>query len=187
MPFSDSHRLRHAARVLRQGGVVAYPTEAVYGLGCDPWNRAAVYRLLALKQREVAKGLILIASDPAQLAPFVAQLPPERMAEILASWPGPNTWLMPARAGTPVWLTGRFATLAVRVTAHPLAAALCRVYGGAIVSTSANRADHVPARTALRVRVVFGDALDAILCGPCRGADRPSTIRDGASGRVLRA
>lgn len=184
---SPSHRLRHAARVLRRGGVIAYPTEAVYGLGCDPWNREAVYRLLAIKQREVAKGLILIASDIGQLTPFVDGLPPERMAEVASSWPGPNTWLLPASATTPVWLTGRFETLAVRVTAHPLAAALCRVYGGAIVSTSANRAERPPARSAFRVRATFGDTLDAILCGPCRGADRPSTIRDGASGRFIRA
>ena len=183
---SDSHRLRHAARILRRGGVIAYPTEAVYGLGCDPWNRAAVYRLLAIKQREVAKGLILIASDVGQLAPFVAALPAARMAEIMASWPGPNTWLLPARATTPVWLTGRFETLAVRVTAHPLAAALCLVYGGAIVSTSANRADRPPARTAFRVRTTLGRELDHLLVGPCRGADRPSVIRDGATGRVLR-
>jgi len=117
----------------------------------------------------------------------VEQPPAERMDEILGSWPGPNTWLMPARATTPVWLTGRFETLAVRVTAHPLAASLCRVYGGAIVSTSANRAERPPARTAFRVRATFGDELDDLLVGACRGADRPSIIRDGATGRLVRS
>ena len=122
MSLSVSHRLRLAAHLMHRGGVIAYPTEAVYGLGCDPWNGEAVARLLAIKRRDVSKGLILIAADAAQLAPFVEELPAARMAEIRASWPGPHTWLLPARAITPRWLTGRFDTLAVRVTAHPLAA-----------------------------------------------------------------
>ena len=181
------HRLRLAARVIARGGLVAYPTEAVYGLGCDPWNRAAVLRLLALKRRDPAKGLILIAARPAQLVPFVESVSPDRMAAILASWPGPNTWLLPARAGTPDWLRGRFATLAVRVTDHPLAAGLCLAYGGAIVSTSANVAARAPARAAAEVRRGLPHGLDLIVTGACGGSDRPSTIRDGRTGRVLRA
>jgi L-threonylcarbamoyladenylate synthase len=184
---ASRHRLRLAARVIRRGGVVAYPTEAVYGLGCDPWNLDAVHRILAMKRRDVAKGLILIASDPTQLEPFVLPLPAGRMDEIRASWPGPNTWLMPARAHTPRWLTGRFDTLAVRVTAHPLAAGLCSAYRGAIVSTSANLAKRPPARTALGVRIALPGGPDLILAGACGGSERPSTIRDGRSGRVLRA
>lgn len=181
------HRLRLAARVLANGGVVAYPTEAVYGLGCDPWDEAATNRILTIKGRERIKGLILIAADPIQLVPFVEVLPGPRMAEILGSWPGPNTWILPARPRSPSWLRGRHDSLAVRVTAYPLAAGLCRAYGGAIVSTSANRAGRVPARTAFLVRRVLDEAPDYILTGPCGGADRPSTIRDGRTGRVLRA
>lgn len=181
-----AHRLRLAARCIRRGGVVAYPTEAVYGLGCDPWNGEAVARLLAIKRRPASKGLILIGAEPEQLWPFVERLAPELMEPILASWPGPNTWLLPARDITPKWLTGRFDTLAVRVTAHPLAAALCRVHGGAIVSTSANRAEHPPARDSLGVRLALDDGPDYLLAGPCGGADRPSRIRDGRTGRVLR-
>lgn len=184
--LAGRHRLSLAARVMIQGGVVAYPTEAVYGLGCDPWNEDAVHRILAIKRREVSKGLILIAADPSQLEPFVLPLAAERMDEILASWPGPNTWLMPTRPETPEWLMGRFDTLAVRVTAHPLAAGLCRAFGGAIVSTSANVANRAPARTALGVRIALPGGPDLILAGACGGAERPSTIRDGRSGRVLR-
>ncbi|WP_295445290.1 Sua5/YciO/YrdC/YwlC family protein [uncultured Thiodictyon sp.] len=180
------HRLRLAARVIAHGGLLAYPTEAVYGLGCDPWNATAVMRLLALKRRDPAKGLIVIASQVEQLAPFVLPLWPERMSEILASWPGPNTWLMPARRGVPDWLRGRFDTLAVRVTQHPLAAGLCRAYGGAIVSTSANVADRPPARSAIEVRRRLSGGLDLILAGACGGADRPSIIRDGRTRQVLR-
>nr|WP_210424604.1 Sua5/YciO/YrdC/YwlC family protein [Marichromatium bheemlicum] len=187
MPPAQRHRVRLAAAWLRAGAVVAYPTEAVYGLGCEPRDGAAVARILEIKQRDPAKGLILIAADFAQLESYVEPLDVARMREVRASWPGPNTWLLPARPDTPDWLTGRFSTLAVRVTAHPLAAALCRAYGGAIVSTSANRADHPPARDARVLRLALADdGPDHILYGACVGAERPSTIRDALTGRVLR-
>ncbi|HEY5719640.1 MAG TPA: Sua5/YciO/YrdC/YwlC family protein, partial [Gammaproteobacteria bacterium] len=115
-------RLRAAARAVRRGGVIAYPTEAVYGLGCDPLDAVAVFELLELKGRPVGKGLILIAADFAHLRPFVDEVGPAAMAAVHASWPGPHTWLLPARAATPPWLSGDFDTLAVRVTAHPVAA-----------------------------------------------------------------
>ena len=178
-------RLRLAARAVRRGGVIAYPTEAVYGLGCDPRDPVAVLDLLALKSRPVHKGLILIAADFAQLRPFVQEAAAGRMAEVLASWPGPHTWLLPARAQTPEWLTGEHPTLAVRVTAHPVARALCRLVGP-LVSTSANPAGRQPARDPLSVRRYFGDELDLVLAGPVDRTRGPSAIRDAASGRLLR-
>lgn len=186
-PDLPGQRLRRAVHIIAGGGVVAYPTEAVFGLGCDPRNWDAVARILSMKRRDVAKGLILIAADPEQLEPFIQPLAADRMAEIHASWPGPNTWLLPVRPETPRWLTGRFETLAVRVTAHPLAAALCRAYGGALVSTSANQASRRPARTVLQVRLALDESPDMILAGPCVGSDQPSSIRDGRTGRLLRA
>ena len=179
-------RLALAAHWLACGGLVAYPTEAVYGLGCDPRDRSAVHRLLALKARPEGKGLILIAADWIQLEPYVRSLGPERMAAIHGTWPGPVTWLLPARPGAPRWLTGDHATLAVRITAHPLAAALCRRWGGALVSTSANRASRPPARTPLGVHLALAGGLDYILTGRCGGAARVSSIRDGTTGAVLR-
>ena len=107
--------LRQAARALRHGGIIAYPTEAVYGLGCDPLNAAAVLRLLTLKNRPMDKGLILIASDFQQLIPFVRTPDADIMRRINATWPGPVTWLLPAKAETPAWLCGAHDTLAVRV------------------------------------------------------------------------
>lgn len=182
-----THRLRFARDCLRSGGVVAYPTEAVYGLGCDPRNEPAIARLLNLKRRPPDKGLILIAADFADLQAFVQDLPPARMKDILASWPGPNTWLLPVRAETSRLLRGRFDTLAVRVTAHPLAAALCRAFGGALVSTSANLASRRPACFAWQLSRRIGGVPDYVLVGDCGGEARPSCIRDGCSGRVLRA
>ena len=187
---TSPHALRTAARVIAAGGVVAYPTEAVYGLGCDPLDANAVRRILAIKQRGEDKGLILIAADFGALRPFVEILDDERMAEISSTWPGPNTWLLPARPDTPRWLTGTFDTLAVRVTGHAGAADLCRAWAnfgcGALVSTSANLSGRPPVRTALHVRLQLHDAPDLIVAGPCGRHPRPSTIRDGRSGRLLR-
>lgn len=171
---------------MRAGGIIAYATEAVFGLGCDPRNGLAVRRLLGIKGRSAAKGLILIAADLAQLLPFVAGLPSGRAQQILASWPGPVTWILPARPGTPRWLTGGRATLAVRVTAHPGVAALCRACGTALVSTSANRSGRPPARSPLQVRRRLGPLIDYLLPGDCGPERRPSRIIDAASGALVR-
>src|SRR5512135_637523 len=106
----NARGLQQAARILRQGGIVAYATEYCFGLGCDPRNRDAVLRLLRLKRRSVIKGLIVLAADISQLAPYVADIPPQ----VLASWPGPHTWLLSARPGVPGWVTGRHDKIAVR-------------------------------------------------------------------------
>lgn len=186
MPAVSRLHLAQAVRVLRGGGVVAYPTEAVWGLGCDPRDEAALARLLALKRRPAHKGLILIAAAIDQLTPYIQPLDAAQLARIGNSWPGPNTWLVPCRPSVSPLLRGAHATLAVRVTAHPLAAALCRAFGGAIVSTSANRAARPPARSALQVRTRLGAGVDYILPGALGGARQPSTIRDLASGALLR-
>jgi len=180
-------RIRQAARIVHRGGLIAYPTEAVYGLGCDPLNAAAVQRLLALKQRPMDKGLILIAADLDQLRPFLQPLSADDEATVQATWPGPVTWLIPARAETPRWLRGSHDTLAVRVTGHPLPAALCRHLGHPLVSTSANRSGQPPARSPLAIRRAFGNAIDLTLSAPLGGRQHPSTIRDLASGRIIRS
>lgn len=178
---------KQAARTVQAGGVIAYPTEAVYGLGCNPLDADAVLQILDLKQRPAEKGLILIAADLQQLLPYLQPLSAALRRKVEATWPGPVTWLLPARAETPWWLRGTHDTLAVRVTAHPLAAALCRACGMALVSTSANRAGQPPARSALRVRRVFGHQVDRIVHGPLGESARPTEIRDGRTGKVLRA
>lgn len=181
-----SFRLHRYAALLDDGGVIAYPTEAVYGLGCDPRCYAAVVRLLELKGRSARKGLILIAPEPGWLAEYMAPIRQEMAERMTASWPGPVTWVVPAAARVPAWLTGGRGTIALRVTAHPLASALCRAFGGALVSTSANRAGGSPARTALRTRLLFGPHLDAIVPGKTGELDRPTRIIDARSGAILR-
>lgn len=172
---------------LHEGGVIAYPTEAVYGLGCDPFNETAVLRLLAIKQRPLEKGLILIAAEPSQFESFIEPSVFAQYPQVLDSWPGPHTWLLPCKPDTPLWLRGIHDTLAVRVTAHPLAAALCRAFGKPLVSTSANPNSSEPARTAAEVKAMFSDdQLDMIVEGETGGLDKVSAIRDARTGRQLR-
>lgn len=179
--------LRQAARALRDGGVIAYPTEAVYGLGCDPRNERAVSRLLALKHRSPRHGLILVASEFEQLQEYLAPVPDAVTARILSSWPGPQTWVMPAAPACPLWLTGEHDSIAVRVSAHPVVRALCTTSGMALVSTSANRRGHPPARSALGCRMRFGQALDLIVPGKTGEQANPTAIRDALSGATIRA
>ncbi|GAB3346743.1 L-threonylcarbamoyladenylate synthase [Lysobacter tyrosinilyticus] len=176
------------ARVLREGGVVAYPTEAVWGLGCDPLQEAAVQRLLAIKERDVAKGLILIAAQRAQLDGLLDwdALAGERRALVEASWPGPNTWIVPATARVPRWITGAHAGVAVRVSAHPIVAALCTTFGGPLVSTSANRAGEPPAYDRGQLDPLLLAQLDGVCEGETGGQAAPTAIRDAATGAVLR-
>ncbi|MGQ4879178.1 L-threonylcarbamoyladenylate synthase [Billgrantia sp. LNSP4103-1] len=176
-----------AAAALRAGGVIAYPTEGVWGLGCDPDSDAALAHLLRLKQRDPAKGLILVAASIEQFAPWLEGLAPELHAPLVASWPGPNTWLVPDNGRSHALVRGAHDCVALRVSDHPGVVALCRAFGGPIVSTSANRASEPSAMSAIEVKAIFGDALDAIVEGELGGLDRPSTIRDLRSGRVLRA
>jgi L-threonylcarbamoyladenylate synthase len=167
--------------------VIAYPTEAVFGLGCDPDSEQAVKQLLALKQRPWEKGLILIAADYAQLAPYIddGALNEQQRAAIFASWPGPVTWVIPARPQTPALLTGRFSSLAVRVSDHPLVQQLCRQFGKPLVSTSANLSGEEPCRTVAEVIQQFGDAFP-VLAGNVGGRLNPSEIRDALTGEQIR-
>jgi L-threonylcarbamoyladenylate synthase len=174
---------------LRRGGVIAYPTEAVWGVGCDPADEATVLRLLALKQREIGKGLILVAAHLDQLRPWIDldTLPPQRVTEVQASWPGPHTWILPAAASAPRWITGDHDGIAVRVSAHPVVIALCEAFGGALVSTSANPAGAPPPASAEDLDPALLQAIDGLTVGETGGLARPTAIRDARTGRVLRA
>ncbi|MCP5147469.1 MAG: Sua5/YciO/YrdC/YwlC family protein [Pseudomonadales bacterium] len=171
---------------LAAGGVVACPTEAVWGLSCDPWDERAVMRLLELKRRPVSKGLILVAATESQLQFLLQHLSPEQRGQLSAGWPGPVTWLIPHRGRIPPWISGDHDTVAVRVSGHPVVNALCAAWGGPLVSSSANRAGAQAPRAAFQVRRYFGERLDYILAGAVGGSARPSVIRDLASGRILR-
>jgi len=178
--------IREAVRHIAAGGVIAYPTDSVYGLGCNPCDGVAVLHLLALKQRSPAHGVILIGSELDQFTPFIEPLTPAITRRISRTNGAPVTWILPCRPETPAWLTGRHDSLAIRVTDHPVAAALCDAWGGALVSTSANIHGRRPATSPLDVRKAFDGRLDYILHGTAGATNRPSTIRDGLTGEVLR-
>lgn len=178
-----------AVTTLRAGGVIAYPTEAVWGLGCDPAHEAAVHMVLRLKQRPVEKGMILVAADLPQLEGWVRldALPDARQRAVLASWPGANTWILPAGPRARSWVTGGHSGIAVRISAHPLVEALCRAWGGPLVSTSANLAGEPPARTREELDPRLLRLLDGILDGQTGGLAQPTPIRDALSGSILRS
>ncbi len=177
-----------AVDALLIGDVIAYPTEAVFGLGCDPDNEQAIKRLLVLKQRPENKGLIIIAADISQLLNYVRDdlITNEMWQAVKQTWPGPVTWLMPAKTSVSRLLTGEHDTLAVRVTAHSVARQLCEHFGKPIVSTSANISGLSAARSVEEVNQQFANGLSCIVDGVVDRAASPSEIRDLLSNQVIR-
>ena len=169
-------RIHNAAVRMRQGGIIAYPTESVYGLGCDPFNSQAVMRLLELKQRDWRKGLILVAADFQQIEPLVCVNDITALANTMQRETNVVSWLIPRSHNLPSWISGQYESVAIRLSRHPVIIDLCREMGHAIVSTSANPSTRKPATTAMQVRQYFGDQLDAIIHShqPCDG--QPSQL-----------
>lgn len=185
--------IKRAAHVLWRGGVIAYPTEAVWGLGCDPENQDACLALLQIKKRPVEKGMILVAADMQQFEPLLAPLPAEQQDLLAQAWAaqhatGAVTFLVPdTRCQVPGWVKGEHEAVALRVSRHPLVRALCTAFGGPLVSTSANIAGRPPARTRLAVEKNLGRQLDFVVPGELGGQTNPSRIIDLQTGRTLRA
>ncbi len=176
-----------AGEVLSNGGVIAYPTEAVWGLGCDPQNEEAVHRILTIKQREVSKGLILVAANQEQISPLISSLTEDQRKLLNESWPGPVTWLLPDPDNViPSWIKGEHASVAIRVSAHPIVVELCQAFEGPIVSTSANQAGEPEIRSRLIIEEQFSDKIDAVVEGELGSSLQPSEIRDITSGAQLR-
>ena len=167
----------------KQGKVFAYPTEAVYGLGCDPDNKSAVMRLLEIKNRSISKGLIIIASDFSQVEKY---LQPLLQTQIAFTTPSENTYIFPALDSAPKWITGDFNSLAIRITIHLIARELCQILDSALVSTSANLEGLEPAKTAEAVLDQLGNKVDIILEGALGDLQSPTKIFDSLTGEVIR-
>jgi len=172
--------------LLRAGGVIAYPTEGVFGLGCDPRNGDALQRILRIKGRLASKGLFLIGASESQLWRYACTVDDARMSTVRDTWPGPVTWIFPARDELSPLITGGRNTVAVRVTSHRGAAALGAKFGGALISTGANLSGARPARTRLHVQRVFGERVDGIAPGRVGELQGPSMICDIASTQIIR-
>lgn len=176
-----NNTIAQAVNILKQGGIIAYPTEAVFGLGCDPFNKKAVLKLLALKKREVKKGLILITATWEQVRHLTtANAPPSESA-------APITWIFPASKHAPTWICGEHKTLALRLINHPTAKQICLKFGGPIVSTSANIEGQSPARSKNEVLQQFPAGIDLIVDGVTGGCKNPSEIRDASTGKIIRS
>jgi L-threonylcarbamoyladenylate synthase len=173
--------------IILQGGIIAYPTEAVFGLGCLANNEASLQRLLSLKKRSADKGLILIASQIEQLAPYIQPLKPEQIEKILKVHDNATTWLVPATLTTSPLLTGKHQTLAVRITSHPPIRQLCQQLDQPLVSTSANLSHQPAALTTQKVKEYFQEDIDGILDAPIGFQPTPSMIIDLKTGRIIRA
>lgn len=187
--IQEQQKIDQAVEVLQQGGVIAYPTEAVYGLGCDPKNIAAIKKILKLKQRQKEKGLILVAENFEQLKPYLQPLEKDIEQKLLDSWHDSMnaiTWLVPVNETTSEYLKGQFDTLAVRVSQHPVVKELCHKFKGAIVSTSANISTQDAARTCQQVKQIFENEIDLIIDGETDFNAQPSEIRDALTNKIIR-
>ena len=179
--------LDRATSIVRVGGVIAYPTEGCYGLGCDPRNTRAITRVLRLKRRGWKPGLILLASDWRQVRCFVDESFQDAVARARATWPGPYTWLLPARRYVSRWIRGEHDEIAIRVTAHPIAADLCRRAGGALISTSANFHGQPPAMSGREAHRLFSSKVDCVLSGASGDSSGPTEIRNALTGVIVRS
>lgn len=181
-----------AAQILRQGKVLAYPTEAVWGLGCDPMNEQAFLEILRLKQRPIEKGVILLAGQISQVEHLLKNLAPQIRQQVIETWTHrtqterATTWLLPADESIPQWIKGDHPQVAVRVTTHPLCTALCNAFNGFIVSTSANPAGLEPAHSLQDANRYFAAQLN-YLNGDLGLSQQPSRILDAITGEVIRA
>ncbi len=175
-----------ASQILHHSGIIAYPTEAVWGLGCDPADQSALKRLLELKQRPANKGLILIAANIEQFNFLIHDLPQAQKEIMQKSWPGPFTFLVPHQNRVHALIHGQFNTVAIRVSAHPIVRQLSEQFGGPIVSTSANLSGQPTVKNAIQAGKFLGPELDFILSGPLGTSDIPSQIIDLNSGRIIR-
>ncbi len=185
--YSHARQLLKARDVIGNGGIVAYPTESCYGLGCYPKDYNAIRKILLLKYRPVTKGLIVIGGDINQVSKYFQVLSDDLWSRLSLSWPSATTWLVPAASWVPSWLKGDSDKIAVRVPAHRLARELCKYCGHALVSTSANLSGQRAARTRAEVSRIFSDKVDYIIDAKCGSATRPSTITDLLTGQVIRA
>jgi L-threonylcarbamoyladenylate synthase len=176
-----------AVAALSNGGIVALPTEGVYGLSCDPRHLSSIRYLCNIKQRPEDKGFVVVAATLEQLQDYIQPLSPEHLALVKSTWPGPVTWIVPVKAGVSPLIHGNTDTIAVRVTAHPILSAICQQLGAPIISTSANKSNESPATAAEEIDQLFSiNQIDYILDGPLGNLNGPTEIRDLFSHAIIR-
>ncbi len=178
-------QLNQAIQCLKSGGVIAYPTESVYGLGCDATDLESVSRILKIKKRDPDKGLILLVSDIQQASRFIIPLTEQQIAKLNQPSAHAITWLLARNRAVSTLITGTHSKLAVRVTTHPIAKMLCEGFGSPIISTSCNLHGQPSHRDAESVASDSSLDLDLIIEGSC-GREPPSRIIDLLTGARIR-
>ena len=178
--------IEQAVAAVKQGGILVYPTECVFGMGCDFNSESSVMRLLQLKQRPVEKGLILVASHIQQVLPLIQPIQRADLARALKTWPGHHTWVFPATKLVPKWITGRFDTVAVRLSSHPTVKSLCDYLCHPLVSTSANISGQSNVDSCQKLSLIWGNEVDYYLSLPLGEETNPSTIRLASNGTLIR-
>ena len=172
--MASDFSIRHAAHIIRRGGIIAYPTDTIYGLGCDPYNQDAVARLKRIKQRPSHKQFILLAGDIDQIKPFT-HLSKEQQKAITENIE-PTSWVVEARQNVPAWLVNDSNTITIRLCRQNDVQLLCHILGHAIISTSANLAGKTPARNALELHQNFHNTIDKIMANNQKLTAKPSKI-----------
>lgn len=179
-------QLNQAVGVINSGGVIVYPTESVYGLGCNPFNKIAVHKLLEIKQRNVNKGLLLIASHIRQILPLIKPIDANDLARALKTWPGHHTWIFPKSVLVPEWISGQYNSIAIRVSKHPVVIQLCQKSNSPLVSTSANVTNQNQLNSIKDIKSLFGDKIGYYLNASTGKEANPSTIHDAHTNTIVR-
>jgi L-threonylcarbamoyladenylate synthase len=182
----NQKQLDQTVGLIKAGGVIAYPTESVFGLGCDPLNEQAVIKLLSLKQRSVDQGLILIASNVRQVLPLIQPQHADDLARALKTWPGHFTWVFPKSNSVPSWISGKYSSIAVRVSKHPIVKLLCDRLNHPLVSTSANISKQDDLNSIKRIQETFGDKIGFYIDAPTGNEKHASPIRDAHTLNTIR-
>ena len=182
--MSSDFSIRHAAHIIRLGGVIAYPTDTIYGLGCDPYNQQAVELINTIKQRPLDKQFILLASDIGQIRPLL-QID-DNQEKMIEQNTEPTSWVVTANQRAPAWLVDENNTITIRVSKHANIERLCSALGHAIISTSANVSGKRPARNTLELHKYFHGCVDKILVSDQEQMARPSKIIRLCDNEIIR-
>jgi L-threonylcarbamoyladenylate synthase len=175
---ADAQGVEEATRRIREGLVVAFPTETFYGLGADALNVEAIRKVFTIKGRQEKNPLLLLIGDRSRLTSLVKTIPPRAEGLMDKFWPGPLTLIFKASSSIPSFVTGGTGKVGIRISSHPIAQALVQVVGRAITWTSANRSGEPSVVTAAKVQAALGDSLDGVLDGGRTRGGMGSTVLD---------
>ena len=182
--MASDFSIRHAAHVINSGGIIAYPTDTIYGLGCDPYDADAVARLSDIKSRSALKQFILLAGHIEQIKAFV-DLTEDQQQKITQNKEA-TSWVIKANKHTPAWLLNKDKTVTIRLSKHSDVKKLCHILGHAIISTSANLSGQRPARNALELHQRFHSSIDKIMASNEKLTARPSKVIRLCDNHILR-